>query len=545
MIAIHLNGVGERVVLMMGRFLNPDNSAFQTAINSEIYVDKTELLEYTNKVINTKQAFICNSRPRRFGKSITADMLTAYYSKGCDSEKMFSNYNIAKSQNFKMYLNKFDVIHIDVQWCIEPAKDINNIVPFIEKNVIYELKQVYSDINLDENNSLAYAMSTINSVTGNKFIVIIDEWDVLIRDEANNIEIQRQYINFLRGLFKGTEPTKYISLAYITGILPIKKIKTQSALNNFDEFTMLTPRIFAKYIGFTEEEVKKLCDKYNRDYTEVKRWYNGYTLSDYQVYNPKAVINVMLWGEFQSYWSQTGTYESIRPFINMNFDGLKTAILEMLSGDNVKVKTTTFQNDMTTFKSKNDVLTLLIHLGYLAYNQKNQTAYIPNEEIRMEFIDAVEENKWNELLEFEKQSNELLNATLDMESDKVAEYIDKIHMQYASSIQYNNENSLSSVLAISYLSAMQFYFKPIRELPTGRGFADFVFLPKTEYINEYPALIVELKWNKDANTAIKQIEDKKYPESLLQYTGDILLVGINYDKKSKLHECKIQQLKIK
>lgn len=529
----------------MGRFLNPDNSAFQTAINSEIYVDKTELLEYTNKVINTKQAFICNSRPRRFGKSITADMLTAYYSKGCDSEKMFSNYNIAKSQNFKMYLNKFDVIHIDVQWCIEPAKDINNIVPFIEKNVIYELKQVYSDINLDENNSLAYAMSTINSVTGNKFIVIIDEWDVLIRDEANNIEIQRQYINFLRGLFKGTEPTKYISLAYITGILPIKKIKTQSALNNFDEFTMLTPRIFAKYIGFTEEEVKKLCDKYNRDYTEVKRWYNGYTLSDYQVYNPKAVINVMLWGEFQSYWSQTGTYESIRPFINMNFDGLKTAILEMLSGDNVKVKTTTFQNDMTTFKSKNDVLTLLIHLGYLAYNQKNQTAYIPNEEIRMEFIDAVEENKWNELLEFEKQSNELLNATLDMESDKVAEYIDKIHMQYASSIQYNNENSLSSVLAISYLSAMQFYFKPIRELPTGRGFADFVFLPKTEYINEYPALIVELKWNKDANTAIKQIEDKKYPESLLQYTGDILLVGINYDKKSKLHECKIQQLKIK
>ena len=525
----------------MGRFLNPDNSGFQTALNSEIYVDKTELLAYTNKVLNTKQALICNSRPRRFGKSITADMLTAYYSKGCDSKAMFAPFQIGEEDHFLKHLNKYDVIHFDVQWCLAPAKGVDRVVAFIENSVIAELKAEYPGILEDNVTSLPDAMSGIYTVTGNKFIVIIDEWDVLIRDEANNKAVQEEYINFLRGMFKGTEPTKFISLAFLTGILPIKKLKTQSALNNFDEFTMLTPNTFAPYIGFTEEEVKGLCERYGRSFEDVKRWYDGYLLSDCQVYNPKAVVNVMLWGDFQSYWSQTGTYESIRPFINMNFDGLKTAILTMLSGDAVKVKTTSFQNDMVSFKNKDDVLTLLIHLGYLAYNQRKQTAYIPNEEIRREFVDAVEESKWNEWIEFENQSNDLLDATLDMDADAVAEKIEKIHTEYASTIQYNNENSLSSVLTIAYLSAMQYYFKPVRELPTGRGFADFVFIPKKEYAADYPALLVELKWNKNAKTALQQIKDKNYPKSLLDYTGNILLVGINYDKKSKVHQCEIEE----
>lgn len=525
----------------MGRFLNPDNSAFQTALNSEIYIDKTELIKYTNKVINTRQAFICNSRPRRFGKSITADMLTAFYSKGCNSKDMFGTLAIGKDKEFSKYLNKFDVIHFDVQWCIAPAKGAVNIVSFIEESVIDELKAEYPDILPDEICSLPDAMSKINMVTGSRFIVIIDEWDVLIRDEANNSNIQKLYIEFLSGLFKGTEPTKYISLAYITGILPIKKLKTQSALNNFDEFTMITPRAFAPYIGFTEDEVFQLCEKYNRNYEDVKHWYDGYYLSDYHIYNPKAVVNVMLWGDFQSYWSQTGTYESIVPFINMNFDGLRTDILTMLSGDEVKVKTTSFQNDMVSFKNKDDVLTLLIHLGYLAYNQEKNTAYIPNEEIRREFIDVVEEDKWNEFERFQRQSDDLLEATLNMDGVTVAENIEQIHMDYVSAIQYNNENSLSGVLSIAYLSSMKYYFKPIRELPTGRGFADFVYIPKKEYSTDYPVLIVELKWNKSADTAIQQIKQNKYPKSLLQYTGDILLVGINYNKKEKLHECVIEK----
>lgn len=527
----------------MGRFLNPDNSAFQIALNSKIYVDKTGLLDITNQSINTNAAFICNSRPRRFGKSITANMLTAYYSKGCDSEQMFSGLTISKMDSFKKHLNKYNVIHFDVQWCIEPAGGSANVVSFITENTIKELRAYYPDALPDTVKSLPDALSSINAATGIKFIVIVDEWDVLIRDEANNKVVQEEYINFLRALFKGTEPTKYISLAYLTGILPIRKLKTQSALNNFDEYTMLDAGALAPYTGFTEKEVKELCEKYGRDFNEVKRWYDGYLLMDQQVYNPKAVVSAMIRGSFQSYWSQTGTYEAVVPLINMDFDGLKSAIIEMLSGASVEVDVGTFQNDTVSFADRNDVITYLIHLGYLGYDQKRRRAFIPNEEIRQEFLSATKRKRWNALIEFENQSRELLEATLDMDENAVAEGIEKIHTEYASSIQYNNENSLSSVLAIAYLSTMQYYFQPIRELPTGRGFADFVFLPKPEYVADYPALLVELKWNKGAETALQQIKDRNYPESLLQYTGDILLVAINYDKRNKIHQCRIEKYK--
>ena len=381
----------------MGKFLNPDNQAFQDVLNSNIYVDKTELLDYINSVINTTSKFICNSRPRRFGKSITADMMTAYYSKGCNSEEMFSHLKIAEKESFRKNLNQYDVIHLDVQWCMMDAGAAEKTVEYINRHILEELKQEYPSC-IPETVQTAYgAMSCVYTAAEKRFIVIIDEWDVLIRDEANNKAVQEEYINFLRGMFKGTEPTRFIALAYFTGILPIKKLRTQSALNNFDEYTMLTPKVFAPFIGFTETEVKDLCEKYHRDFQNVKNWYDGYNLGGHPVYNPKAVVNIMLWGEFQSYWSQTGTYESILPLINMDFDGLKTSILTMLSGDKINVKTTSFQNDMVTFRNKDDVLTLLIHLGYLAYDQTMGMAYIPNEDIRREALEALEVRGWEKI----------------------------------------------------------------------------------------------------------------------------------------------------
>jgi len=525
----------------MGRFLNPGNKAFQKTLKSEIYVDKTMLLAYTNKVIGSDMACICNSRPRRFGKSITANMLAAYYSRGCDSFDMFSTLKVGRLDSFETNLNKYDVIHIDVQWCMMDAGEVQNTVKYINNGILDELIIAYGDVIPDTVKTAYGAMSYINAATGNTFVIIIDEWDVLIRDEANNKELQEEYINFLRGMFKGTEPTKYIALAYLTGILPIKKLKTQSALNNFEEFTMLDAGALASYIGFTDDEVKQLCKKYDRDYEAVKNWYDGYMLSGKHVYNPKAVVSVMMRGSFQSYWSQTGTYESLIPLIDMDFDGLRAAIISMISGNEIKVRTTTFQNDMVSFKNKDDVLTLLIHLGYLAFNQKNQMAYIPNEELRNELMDAVEENKWDEIIQFERQSIDLFNATINKDVNTVAAKIEQIHMEYTSVIQYNDENSLSSVLAIAYLGTMNYYFKPVRELPTGRGFADFVYIPKPEYINDYPALVVELKWNKNADTAMQQIRERQYPNSLLQYTGNVLLVAINYDEKTKEHVCKIEE----
>lgn len=402
----------QKGIISMGRFVNSGNSAFQVALNSEIYVDKTGLLAYTNKVMDTTAKFICNSRPRRFGKSITADMLTAYYCKGCSSEGMFSSLEIGQAPGFTKYLNQYDVIHLDIQWCMEPAGGPENVVSYITEKTILELRNYYPEILPDSISSLPEALSCINTATGQKFVVIIDEWDVLIRDASTDLVVQEEYINFLRGMFKGSEPTKYIQLAYLTGILPIKKIKTQSALNNFAEFTMTDARIFSRYIGFTEEEVRMLCEKYHRDFSKTKHWYDGYLLEQYQVYNPKAVVELMIWNKFQSYWSDTGTYEAIVPLINMDFDGLKTAIIEMLSGNSVEIDPTTFQNDMVNFTCRDDILTCLIHLGYLGYDQDTHSAFVPNEEIRQELAKAVKRKKWNEFLTFQQESSELLDATL-------------------------------------------------------------------------------------------------------------------------------------
>ena len=525
----------------MGVFVNPGNEAFAVALNSEIYVDKTELLTYTNKVMNTLQGYICNSRPRRFGKSITANMLTAYYSKGCSSREMFSNLGISKAEGFEKHLNQYDVLHWDIQWCMEPAGGPEKIVSYISEQTISELKEYYPHILPEKIRSLPESLSRINAATGTKFIVIIDEWDVLIRDEASDVRTQEEYINFLRAMFKGTEPTKYIQLAYLTGILPVKKEKTQSALNKFKDYSMLHAGPIAPYVGFTEAEVQKLCEEYGHEFEKVKRWYDGYQIGTYHVYNPNAVVNLMLEGEFQSYWSGTASYEAIVPLINMDFDGLRGAVIEMLSGDHVPIDITSFQNDTVSFANKDDVLTYLIHLGYLAYDRTFKTAFIPNEEIRQEMILATKRKKWNELISFQKESEQLLRDTLQMDGDAVAKEIEKIHREYVSVIQYNNENSLSSVLSIAYLSAMQYYFKPIREFPAGRGFADFVFIPKPEFQKFYPALVVELKWNKDVKTALDQIKDRKYPDSVACYAGELLLVGINYNEKTKEHECRIEK----
>ena len=523
----------------MGRFVNPDNSAFQVALNSKIYVDKTGLLEYTNSVLGTSDAYICNSRPRRFGKSYAANMLTAYYSRGCDSEKMFSDLAISQSSDFKIHLNKYDVIHIDIQWFLANCNDVNDVIAFITDSVLTELKDIYPDTLSANIETLPYALSLIRERNGQKFIIIIDEWDVLIRDESTNTRVLDEYINFLRGLFKGTEPTKYIQLAYLTGILPIRKEKTQSALNNFDEFTMLSASSLAPYVGFTEDEVKGLCQRYSMDYEEARRWYDGYKLRKAgHIYSPKSVVEAMYRQDYGSYWTSTETYESLKGYITGNFDGLKDAVIKLLAGQSCPLEAGTFQNDMTSMENKDEVLTLLVHLGYLAYDAETETVSIPNEEVRREFKRAVTQTKWTEVIRALNTSNELLQATLSMDTDVVSRILDEVHTDNTSILEYNDENALSCVISIAYYSARE-YYTIIRELPSGKGFADLVFIPNKEI--DKPALVVELKWDKSARGAISQIKEKDYAGKLVHYAGEILLVGINYDKKQKKHECVIEQ----
>jgi len=474
-------------------------------------------------------------------------MLAAYYSKGCHSENLFAGLKISQDEFFNSHLNKYNVIFLDIQWmygnALEEVKRDSSVktVSYIQRQVIGELKKEYPECVNDTDISLPSVLANINAETKEQFIIIIDEWDCLFREDKNNEELHREYINLLRGLFKGTPSGAFLKLAYITGILPIKKYGTQSALNNFREHTMVSPRQMAEYVGFTEAEVKDLCKEYGMSFKEMQQWYDGYFFEWVgHVYSPNSVIEAIDSREFGNYWSRTETYESLMTYIAMDFGGLRQMIVDMLGGQRCHVDVESFQNDITSFNSADDVITLLIHMGYLAYDNKTEEVFIPNEEVRSVFLRAIKNDGWDEVIRAVNASEALLNATLAMDEKAVEQMIQEVHMRNSSSLMYNNEISLSSVITLAYYSACKDYVL-IREMPTGNGFSDMVFLPKRNSLK--PALVLELKWDKTAEGAISQIKNKKYISTLKEYKGDILLVGINYDKRSRKHQCRIEKLK--
>ncbi|MCD8038664.1 MAG: ATP-binding protein, partial [Lachnospiraceae bacterium] len=350
---------------------------------------------------------------------------------------------------------------------------------------------------------------------------------------------QKEYVQLLRGLFKGGVSTDLtIAAAYMTGILPIKKYGTQSAMTDFREFTMIRPAKLAPYIGFTEAEVKALCEKNQMDFERMRAWYDGYSFANvHHIYNPNSVMNALRDGEIQSYWTMSETFEDLKKYIGMNFDGLKDAIIAMLGGQRQRVDAEYFQNDLTSLTSRDNVLALLIHLGYLAYDSERGEAYIPNAEVSDAFKLAVRDIGWDAIGEALADSDLLLDNTISGNCEAVSRALDAIHESSTSVLKYNDENSLSCAMTIAYYTARRFY-EIIRELPTGKGFADLEFIPRRN-VNK-PAMIVELKYNKDADSAIRQIHEKRYDGALKDYTGNMLLVGINYDKETKKHCCVIE-----
>ena len=520
----------------MGIYLNPGNNKFKRAVNSDIYVDKTGLIKYTNSIVDTLQSCVCVSRPRRFGKSMAADMLTAYYSKGCDSRELFSSLEIAKDENFEEHLNKYDTIFLNMQEFLSRSSNVKELLERVEGKVIRELKKQYPDVELYDENDLAETMQDIFAESECPFIVIIDEWDCIFREFKHDKAAQEIYLDFLRDLLKDKE---YIYLAYMTGILPIKKYGTHSALNMFDEFSMIDPGPLAEYVGFTEKEVEALCQKYQMDINEIKNWYDGYSFEEVEsVYSPKSVVSCMRLGKLGNYWNQTETFEALQIYIDMNFEGLRDDILSMIAGETVPVNTRSFTNDMTTFRTEDDVLTLLIHLGYLGYRYADKTVFIPNEEIRSEYVSAIAVSDWGEVSKALKNSADTLQAIWQGREEQVAEGIRQAHFE-TSHLQYNDENALSYTISLALYAARNFYTVH-RELSGGKGFADIVYVPRKRFLDK-PALVVELKWHKNAEGAIQQIKEKEYCRSLEEYKGNLLLVGINYDKKTQVHTCKIEQ----
>ena len=525
----------------MGIYLSPGNEAFKESIQSKIYVDKTGLLAFTNSVAETEDKYICVSRPRRFGKSMAAKMLVAYYDRTCDSHSLFDGLEISKSADYEKKMNHFEVICLDISWFRVNAGSAECVVPMLQEAVIRELREVYPDCITSTENSLPMALAEVNKRTGVRFIIIIDEWDCLFREDKTDKKSQEAYIELLRGLFKGGPSQRFISLAYLTGILPIKKYGTQSALNNFKEYTMVRPKVLAEYVGFTEQEVAELCTKFDMDFEETKRWYDGYRFSGVPaVYSPNSVVEAMNNREFGNYWTETETYEDLKAYIEMNYDGLKESIITMIGGGRCRGNTRKFQNDLTEIKSRDDVLTLLVHLGYLAYESEQSNVFIPNQEVADEFENAIEDGSWGEIARTLEESEELLKATLAGDEKTVAKKIDQVHISNTSVLSYNSELFFSCVITIAYYSARRHY-SLIRELPAGKGFADIAFIPSRN--TEYPAMLVELKWDKTADGGVAQIKEKRYAGVLQEFAckGNLLLVGINYDRKTKKHQCVIER----
>ena len=530
----------------MGSYLNPGNFSFCGSLRSKIYVDKSKLIARTNEAICTEQKYICVSRPRRFGKSMAANMLAAYYDRSESTEELFQNLAISEDKSYKENLNQYDVIKVNIQEFLSMSGTIEEMLEMLRDYLVSDFEETYPKVRFRDKRNLIQVMKDVFSYTRCPFVILVDEWACLFREYKQDKEAQKKYLDFLRAWLKDKD---YVALAYMTGILPIKKYGSHSALNMFTEYSMTDPGDLAEYFGFTEQEVSALCQKYEMSFDEAKMWYDGYQLvahrqtgdECYSMYSPKSVVEAMLRHKFGTYWNQTETYEALKIYIQMDMDGLKDSVVRMLAGEAIPIHIGTFSNDMTTFATKDDVLTLLVHLGYLTYNSIEETVSIPNKEVSQEYVNAISTMNWYGVADSVESSRKLLEALWAMDADAVAAGVEKAHEEI-SMLQYNDENSLSCTIQLAFYFAREYYMM-IRELPTGKGFADVCMIPRPGHLDK-PAIIIELKWDKSAVGAIEQIKEKQYGNALKDYQGNLLLVGINYNKTTKKHECVIEAIKL-
>lgn len=550
----------------MSNILNPscDNSFINLvkAKDSRVFVDKTDFIEKTNELLHTDGKLIAVTRPRRFGKTVTAHMLSAYYSKGYVGQTIFDGLDIGKKDDFTEHLHQYDVIYIDMNSVKDRylsykadkslyIEDVDDIVDFLQFMLVQDLKEnkkfaeIINNAPMVGKKSLSLALNVICKHTEKPFIFIMDEWDLICREYRDKSALQEKFIEFLRGLFKSDEGLTCFALAYLTGILPIKKYNSQSALNGFDEYNMLTPGDYAPYFGFTDEEVAEIVKspRCKVTHAELKKWYEGYKIKGTDIYNPNSVSKAVSRNECISYWSGTSSNEEFVRLINTDFDGIKEDIVDLLEGGEVTFSCANFQNDMVTIKDKNDVFSLLVCLGYLGCSDtKNcfrKVAYVPNAEIKAVLMDIIKEQNWYERMETVKRSENLLKAILELDGQSVAGVIQDIHNSPAVSLlDYNDEESLTYCIMTGLLWSTLDDYSHHREEQSGKGRVDLVYEPITR---THPLILIEFKYDCSAEDAIAQIKSQEYFRRYAARYRDIIMVGINYSSKTKEHQCLIEK----
>ena len=523
----------------MGIFLNPGNIGFEQIVSEDTYVDKTGIIGYLNQWLNKSTRYVCVSRARRFGKTVAAKTIQAYYDNSCDSRELFAPYEIARVPSFEAHINKYDVIGLDLLAFFQRRHDHKTFIDRLEMAVLAEICDKWPDIDGLVDMTLADALVKVHDKTGAQFVFVIDEWDAVFRYYPKDESLQSEWIHFLRDMFKQANMDKCVALVYMTGILPVKKYSTQSSLNQFFEYTMIQPLELEKYVGFLPSEVDALCEKFDMDRAEAANWYDGYTFPhEHHVYNPCSVAKAMKSHTYSCYWTQTDTFESLLKYINIDLDGIYNDVMHMIGGGRVDVDISAYDKSFTIPQNKNHCFSLLVHIGYLGYDAMASQVFIPNEEVRLAFRSALEECSWPEAIKPYQRSKKFIDAIHAEDSATVARMVEETHQYMTSVLNYNNENALACVVSVLCFYAENLYHV-IREFPTGKGFADIVLLPKKGV--HKPAIVVELKFNKDVKAAIDQIHNNQYPGRLADFYGDLILVGICYDKK-KAHDCAIERV---
>lgn len=536
----------------MGMYLNsvvPYMNYLEMA-NSLYYVDKSTMIGELIETIGTPDKYICITRPRRFGKTVIANMLSSFFAKGLDSGRIFDNLQIADNPKYREHLNRHEVIYMDCSIVPEGCHSYREYIQNISRGIKEDLAATYTDMNLDIGKSLwDLLMEVCIHQSGKKFLFIIDEWDMVFHLSWVSEEDREAYLLFLRSLLKGRA---YVELVYMTGILPIVKYSDGSELNMFVEYQMTTMEKYSAYFGFTNQEVDRLYAIYLRQgesakvsRADLEEWYNGYhTLDGKKLYNPRSVILALQNNRVGSYWTGSGTYDSIFYYIQNNIAAVRDELALMISGERIPTRIQEYAATAFQLESKDQIYSAMVVYGLLTYDDGR--VFIPNRELMAKYEELLlHKESLGYIYELASISNKMLYATLHGDTETMALILQQAHNTETPILAYNHETELAAIVNLVYLAARSDYHIE-REDKAGKGYVDFIFYPNDP---RGDGIILELKVDKGPEEAIRQIKEREYVLKFRGKMGErprcegrILAVGIGYDRESKVHRCSVEGL---
>lgn len=539
----------------MGTYLNSITpyTLYKSESLSPYFVDKTLMLRELFPYVSAGNRHICITRPRRFGKTIMANMISSFFQKASDSSDVFDSLAISQVDDYRRYKNQYNVIRIDFSKMPRNCDSYTQYIERIEALLIEDVKEEYPQVKINEADAVGDILESVFVQCGEKFIFVLDEWDFIFhRDFINEID-KEKYVAFLSNLLKDRP---YVVLSYMTGILPIAKYSSGSELNMFAEFTMVNSPMFGEYFGFTDDEVDDLyrryiveCDRQHKEKSVTRKglrdWYNGYyTKSGERVYNPRSVVFALQFNNLANYWTSSGPYDEIYYYIRNNISDVRDDLALMISGESVTAKIQEYAATSMNLSTRDEIYSAMVVYGFLSY--LNGKVCIPNRELMEKFDELLVKNEsLGYVYRLAKESEKMLKATLAGDTLTMERILEFAHNTEVPLLSYNHETELSAIVNLVYLAARDSY-RVEREDKAGTGYVDFIFYP---YDTTADCIILELKVDHTPDEAIAQIIDKKYALKFMPklagqkiYTGRILAVGIGYWKESKKHSCKVEEI---